>query len=116
MELPIPLDFDGKRLLLLNNSIDDKNKLQQKFSLINLESQESISFYKNISNSYHAKFNKKGFATIQNQTNVILFSAKSEYQDSQKNSSKSNIFKESRAVKYLNAEDELNTISGGKIP
>lgn len=117
MDLPIPLDFDGKRLLLLNNSIDNKNKLQKEFSLINLESQQKISFYKNISNSYHAKFNKRGFATIQNQTNIILFSAKSEYVTSQQSFINSNIFKENRAVKYLSAKNELNSDSdsGGKI-
>ena len=70
---PIPCDFDGKNVLLLNNFFDSKNVYRQKLSLINLETRETVSIQNNVEKMRFGVITLNGFAMVQEQSEVIYF-------------------------------------------
>jgi len=68
---PIPCDFDGKNLLLLNNFVDEKNNYKQKLTMMNLETRETVNIKQNISKIGMGVFAPNGMVMVQEQSEVI---------------------------------------------
>ena len=68
---PIPCDFDGKNILLMNNFVDAKNNLKQKLTIINLETRETVNIRQNISKMKMGVFGYNGIVMVQEQSEVI---------------------------------------------
>ena len=117
--LPIPIDFDGKNMLLMNNYIDHKNKLHQKISLIDLESRESIDVNTKIRKIQRGSIVDKGFAMVQENTNVILFNlfGKNLRLIKGYDSAEKEYFAEDLAVRmeHSEIEDDLNKPNSGRF-
>lgn len=72
-DYPIPCDFDGKNILLMNNFVDAKNNYCQKLSVLNLETRESVHIREKVEKMRLGVFAPNGFAMVQEQSEVIYF-------------------------------------------
>ena len=98
---PIPCDFDGKNLLLMNNCVDHKNRFKQKLLMINLETRETICIPENIDKMRFGVFTQNGFVMVQEQSEVIYFNVLGRNLRVMKGMDEKGYFAEDRAVKLV---------------
>jgi hypothetical protein len=110
---PIPCDFDGKNLLLMNNFVDKKNKFRQKLTMINLETRETINIPDKIEKMRLGVFTVNGFVMVQEQSEVIYFNVLGRNLRVMKGMDEKGYFTPDRAVRLMMdefPEDEKNNM------
>lgn len=100
-DYPIPCDFDGKNLLLMNNFIDKKNNYRQKLTMINLETRESVNIQNKIEKMRLGVFAPNGFVMVQEQSEVIYFNFLSRNLTVMKSREEKGFFAPNRAVRLM---------------
>lgn len=100
-DYPIPCDFDGKNVLLMNNFIDLKNNYRQKLTMINLETRETVNIQNNIEKMRLGVFAPNGFVMVQEQSEVIYFNFLSRNLIVMKSREDKGFFSPDRAVRLM---------------
>ena len=73
LDFPIPIDFDGRNLLIMNNYLTAKKKFKLKITFVDLETGRSFHVEDKVSGFSKGVLAPGGFAMVHNLKEVLFF-------------------------------------------